>query len=140
MQNPLFSLQLSRNNHKITQVIQNLQTLQASSFAIISPSVNFCNTSHAIEFKKQFKTSYKQTHISASYSNMGKQAPHNTQETLTGGAAILSLDHWALPKVHSTQHDPRGHGTFYFRAPRLPRKKLMMTISDCSISSHPKGY
>jgi hypothetical protein len=102
---------MSKGNHDNIQLIQHLYDLQVSSFAAISPNINFCNNSHIAKFKWPFRQLFKQVHISASSSNFGHQPQYKNRETLTGGNAILSLDHWAS-KVCSTQHDHRGQGTF----------------------------
>jgi hypothetical protein len=111
MQNTQFALHLSKTNHEISQIIKNITTIQASVFAAISPNVNFCNASNLLRFRSPFKQSFKQIHIAASSSEMGNMAVHRNRETLIGGTAILTFDHWAS-KVHSTQYDTRGHGTF----------------------------
>jgi hypothetical protein len=72
MQNPQFAMQLSRENHEVIQITHNLTKLQASAFAIISPNVNFNNTSNTIKFSRPLKQSFKQIHISAYSSDFGK--------------------------------------------------------------------
>ena len=111
MQNPQFSLHLTRTNHDLPQVINNIKKLQGSVFAAISPNVNFCNVTHTLKFKSPFKRAFHQVHLAASSSEIGAQAINRNRETLTGGTAILTFDHWAS-QVTSTQYDARGHGTY----------------------------
>lgn len=111
MQNPQFALQITKGNHEHIQLIKHLSDLQVSSFAAISPNVNFCNMSNIAKFKYPFRQIFQQVHVSASSSDFGRLPLYTKRETLTGGNAILSFDHWAS-KVCSTQHDPRGQGTF----------------------------
>jgi hypothetical protein len=111
MQNPQFALHLTRTNHDLPQVINNIKKLQGSVFAAISPNVNFCNVTHTLKFKSPFKRAFHQVHLAASSSEIGAQAINRNRETLTGGTAILTFDHWAS-RVTSTQYDARGHGTY----------------------------
>jgi hypothetical protein len=111
MQNPQYALQLTRDNHEISQIATNLTNLQASAFAVISPNINFCNISHALKFKKSFQPAFKQVHLTASSCEFGAQPCYKNIETLTGGTAILSFNQWAS-KVESTQYDKRGQGSF----------------------------
>ncbi len=88
-----------------------LKELEASIFIAISPNLNFGNSSNEVRFKQHFQRRYQQVHVSAVSSDIGAQTSHIQQETLIGGAAILTFDQWAS-KIESTTCDPRGHGTY----------------------------
>ncbi len=92
MQNPQFSMQLTKDNYEIMQIIQNLTTLQTSAFAIISPNINYCNMSNIIKFTRPFKRTFKQTqpyyHLTIGHP---KYAPQNT----TKG----DMEHFQLPLI-----------------------------------------
>jgi hypothetical protein len=104
-------MQLTKDNPNIPRTLLNLKQLEASVFVAISPNVNWCNTSNHIAMKHYFRKAYKQVHISATSSDLGKDPQYFQRPTLIGGAAIFTLDHWAS-KVASTSIDPRGHGTY----------------------------
>jgi hypothetical protein len=111
LQNPQYSTQLSYNNNELMEAIHNLKNLQASMFAISSPNINWHNPSHWVQFKRNFQSQYQQVHISATSSDIGKEPNYINRPLLIGGAAILTFNQWAS-KVHHTQTDERGHGTF----------------------------
>ncbi len=102
----------------------------------ISPNVNFNNPSFSLSYKQPFKNTFSQTHLSASSSDIGKTPTYKNVSTLIGGAAILSLNHWAS-KVCSTYSNPRGHGTFTTTTYKGKNGKMLTLI--CAYISVQKG-
>jgi hypothetical protein len=111
MQNPQYSLQLTNENIDTIQLTQRLKELSTSVFTAISPNINWHNPSHWSQFKRPFKRSFKQIHISATSNDVGKLPNYIATPNLIGGAAILTFDHWAST-VSKTHTDPQGHGTY----------------------------
>jgi hypothetical protein len=111
MQNTQFTFQITNEDHEKLHAIEQLYNLQTSIFVSISPNVNWNNPSHWVSFKQPFKRTFQQIHISATSSDIGKEPHYRNKPNLTGGAAILSLNHWAS-KVCNTSTDPRGHGSY----------------------------
>jgi hypothetical protein len=111
MQNPQYSLQLTNENVNTLQLTSNLKELSTAVFVAISPNINWHNPSHKAQFKHPFNRTFKQVHISATASDVGLLPNYKHTQTLTGGVAILTFDHWAS-KVCKTYSDPRGHGTY----------------------------
>jgi hypothetical protein len=111
MQNPQYSLQLTNENINTVQLTQRLKELSTSVFTAISPTINGQNPSHWSQFKHPFKIIFKQTHISATSSDIGKLPNYIATPYLIGGEAILTFDH-RESKVSKTHTDPCGHGTY----------------------------
>jgi hypothetical protein len=111
MQNPQYSLQLTNENFTSIQLTQRSKELSTAIFTAISPNKNWHNPSHWTQFKHPFKRVFKQIHITATSSDVGKLSHYITNTNLTGGSVILIFDQWAS-KVSSTSTDPRGHGTY----------------------------
>jgi hypothetical protein len=72
MQNTQYSLQFTNENYNYIQLTKNLKEIDTAIFTSISPNVNWQNPSHKVQFKYPFTRIYKQIHISAVSSNVGK--------------------------------------------------------------------
>jgi hypothetical protein len=127
MQNTQYSLQLSNDEATAIQTILNLKTLGASIYTAISPNINWCNSSNTVSFKRKFTKEFKQIHINATSSNIGKHPNYFHQQNLTGGVAIISIDLWAS-KVVTTECDPRGHGSYVITTFRGRNGKFLSLI------------
>jgi hypothetical protein len=95
MQNTQYSLQLTNDNYNPIQLTQNLKEIDTAIFAAISPNINWHNPSHRVQSKYPFTRIFKQIHMSTMSSDIGKLPQYISTPNLVGGAAILTLDHWA---------------------------------------------
>lgn len=110
-QNPQFSFQLGQHNTEIIPTIQNLENLQTSVFAVSSPNINWCNATNIALFKQPFKKAFQHLHLSHVSSDVGAQPVYKKYKNLTGGALVMSINHWAT-RVVVGRSDTRGHGSF----------------------------
>jgi hypothetical protein len=127
MQNTQYAMQLPHNTPDHIDTILNLKQLDASIFVAISPNVNWYNASNTVAFKKSFQQQYKQIHISSATSRLGKDKQYFNRQTLQGGVAVVTFDHWAS-KVSSTTSDPREHGTYAVTTIRGKNGRLLSII------------
>jgi len=110
MQNPQFSFQIFDDNADVTNILLNIQALQAQMFVPISPNVNWKNCSNLIRTKKLFRSISPHIHISADSSATGNSREYFIKQ-LIGGTAIITTGIWST-KVSYVQGDDSEFGSF----------------------------
>jgi hypothetical protein len=110
MQNTQHNFKLYGDGLEMHNLQNHLITLGISLFAPISPNVNWQNHSNWSRARHIFRQAFKQVHLSASSSDVGKD-PFYLNKHLIGGSAILTFGLWAS-KVSSLSNDTSGHGSF----------------------------
>ena len=95
-----------------------------------SLQANFESEELINSFKRPFSKQFQQIHLSATSCDIGLTKNYKNRYNLTGGVAIIATGQW-VSKVHSTQQDPRGHGSFTVTTLHGRHGKLLSIVAAC---------
>jgi hypothetical protein len=127
MQNTQHDFKLYGDGLEMHTLQNHLITLGISLFAPISPNINLQNLSNWSRARNIFRQAFKQVHLSASSSDIGKD-PLYLNKHLIGDSAILTFGLWAS-EVSSSSNDNSGHGSFSITTIQGKGNKFMSFIA-----------
>jgi hypothetical protein len=110
MQNPQHLFKIYGDCIDLNNILANLNHLDFQMFAIISPNIIWVYRKNWFHTKCLFWQISPQVHLSATSSDIGLPNEYANQ-SLIGGAALLTMELWASKVSHSFS-DPSGMGSF----------------------------